>query len=99
MWDYAKLSQLAKEHGGPENLINDIIKFGKIEMLPWIGVAAVAGSAATIFGKKAYLFAKEKYQEYKIKMELAKNELVEGVNEYDRQETEEALAETVAIEV
>ncbi len=77
-WDYAKLSQMAKAYGGPEKLLDTIkkynqqqgIKKGRIQLLPWIGVAFVGGLAA---GKipKAVQYFKDKFGEKKITAEEA----------------------------
>lgn len=53
-WDYAELSQMAKLYGGPEKLLDTIKKYnrqqgvkeGRIQLLPWIGVAFAGGWAA-----------------------------------------------------
>ena len=77
-WDYAKLSQMAKAYGGPEKLLDTIKKYnqqqgmkkGRIQLLPWIGVACVGGLAA---GKvpKAVQYFKGKFKEKKITAEEA----------------------------
>ena len=45
-WDYAELSKAAKAAGGPEKYVEMLERAskeaGKMEMLPWVGVAAVA---------------------------------------------------------
>ena len=50
-WDYAELSKAAKAAGGPEKYA-EMLKLvskeaGKMEMLPWLGVAAVGASLLT----------------------------------------------------
>ena len=46
-WNYAELSKLAKTLGGPEEMLYTIEQVsrvsGRAQMLPWIGVAAIAG--------------------------------------------------------
>ena len=47
-WDYAELSKAAKVAGGPEKYV-EMLELtskdaGKMEMLPWIGAAAVGAS-------------------------------------------------------
>jgi len=52
-WDYAELSKRAKVAGGPEKLVENIVKKGitkgrmegQLSMLPWIRVAALGSSA------------------------------------------------------
>lgn len=47
-WDYAELSKDAKVAGGPEKYVEMLElaskEAGKMEMLPWLGVAAVGAS-------------------------------------------------------
>lgn len=47
-WDYAELSKAAKAAGGPEKYVEmlELVskEAGKMEMLPWLGVAAVGAS-------------------------------------------------------
>ena len=49
-WDYAELSKDAKVAGGPEKYVEMLElaskEAGKMEMLPWLGVAAVGASYA-----------------------------------------------------
>lgn len=50
-WDYAELSKAAKAAGGPEKYVEMLERAskeaGKMEMLPWVGVAAVGASLLT----------------------------------------------------
>ena len=50
-WDYAELSKAAKIAGGPEKYVEMLESAskdeGRMEMLPWIGVAAVGASLLT----------------------------------------------------
>ena len=50
-WDYAELSKAAKAAGGPEKYVEMLEcasrDAGKMEMLPWVGVAAVGASLLT----------------------------------------------------
>lgn len=48
VWDYAELSKMAKENGGPEKFVDFHINSGKRKMFPWIGAAAAAGAATTV---------------------------------------------------
>lgn len=47
-WDYAELSKAAKVAGGPEKYVEMLElaskEAGKMEMLPWLVVAAVGAS-------------------------------------------------------
>lgn len=80
-WNYAELSHMAKEAGGPEILVEKIINIskqeGRKEMIPVVAVASVVSVFTGIFiGKKSQ---KKKNQE----IELLKKELIDGINEYD----------------
>lgn len=87
MWNYAKLSKLAKLNGGPEKLVNIIakegvrqgIKTGRLQMIPFaIGAFLIGLSIKPIYdyiqGKKAKSIA-----EY----EAARAELIQGIKDYD----------------
>ena len=83
-WNYAELSHMAKENGGPENLVAKLINSGKLEMLPWIGVAFLMGIAAN--QGIQYLIKKKKQRE--AEMEAAKQALIQGINDYDAAHTD-----------
>ena len=87
MWNYAKLSKLAKLNGGPENLVNIItkqgvrqgIRTGRLQMIPIaIGAFLIGISIKPLYdyfqGKKAKSLA-----EY----EAARAELIQGIKAYD----------------
>ncbi len=82
-WDYAELSKLAKENGGPENLVNILVESGKKQMIPWLGVALATGVVVTVGVQKAVAYLKEKRKESEKEAELAKQELIRGIKEYD----------------
>lgn len=84
MWDYATLSQKAKACGGPEKYIQQIRKDGRYEMIPFIGVAFIAGGIAT----KYVPVIKKKWQDHKIKTMIAEQEIINGIKEYDKQQEE-----------
>lgn len=82
-WNYAELSRMAKEAGGPEKLVEDLIESGKtsgkVEMLPWVGLAAAAG-----FGlSKLIDHLTAKIKESQAAGEAAKAEIIQGIKEYD----------------
>lgn len=82
-WNYAELSQLAKEAGGPEKLVEQLIESGKAsgrtEMLPLVAAAAAAG-----FGiAKLIDHFTTKVKESKAAVEEAKAEIIQGIKEYD----------------
>lgn len=82
-WDYAELSKMAKENGGPEKFVDLLINSGKRKMFPWIGAAAAAGVATTVVFQKAYKYLSDKKAELNTAMELAKQELIQGIKDYD----------------
>ena len=80
-WDYAELSKAAKAAGGPEKYVEmlELVskEAGKMEMLPWLGVAAVGASLLTA----ATIKSRKKNNETEI--EKAKAEIINGIKEYD----------------
>ncbi len=90
-WPYAELSKMAKDAGGPEKLVELLVESGKasgrLEMLPWLGVAAIAGAGITKLVD--HLAAKRK--ESQAAVEAAKAEIIQGIKEYDA--SHEAVAD------
>ena len=84
-WDYANLSKLAKANGGPEELVDKLINSGKLQMLPWIGVAFGCGIVAT---KLVQHFKKLK-DKSAAELEAAKQEVIQGIKDYDAAQVEE----------
>ncbi len=90
-WNYAKLSQLAKAYGGPEKLLDNLsqksYKLGKSQANKKWGIATPIIVVASIGA--GYLATKliEKHKSNIITVEdveLAKNEIITGINEYDK---------------
>lgn len=88
-WNYAELSKLAKENGGPEKLVELLIESGKKSVYPWIGVAFAGGVALTVVAQDAIKYLKEKRQTSPLAVEEAKQELIQGIKEYDASHQEE----------
>ena len=86
-WDYAELSKAAKMAGGPEKYVEMLETAsrdsGKMEMLPWIGLAAVGASLLTVATMKVIDYFKSKNSKNKKAIEVAKQEIIEGIKEYD----------------
>ena len=86
-WDYAELSKAAKMAGGPEKYVEILESAskdaGKMEMLPWIGVAAVGASLLTVATIKVVDYFKEKRAKNQEAIESAKHEIIEGIKSYD----------------
>lgn len=86
-WDYAELSKAAKMAGGPEKYVEMLETAsrdsGKMEMLPWIGVAAVGASLLTAATMKVIDYFKSKNSKNNEDIEVAKQEIIKGIKEYD----------------
>ncbi|MGF7003424.1 hypothetical protein M2149_001825 [Lachnospiraceae bacterium PFB1-21] len=90
-WDYSELSKAAKAVGGPEKYV-EMIEIaskdaGRKEMLPWIGAAAVGASLLTAATIKAVDYLKSKKK--KSETEIAKEEIIYGIKEYDAMHPDE----------
>lgn len=85
-WDYAELSKAAKAAGGPEKYVEMLERAskeaGKMEMLPWVGVAAVGASLLTAATIKIVDYFKSR-KTNNLEIEIAKKELIKGIKEYD----------------
>ncbi len=82
-WDYASLSHAAKLSGGPEKLVEKLIRSGVIKGV--VGMIPVAVGAYILGEKKPKIVAaiKEKKAEKDREIEATKSALIEGINEYD----------------
>ena len=56
---------------------------GKIEMAPWIGVAAIGASLLTAATIKVVDYFKSKKKNNEAEIEKAKEEIIKGIKEYD----------------
>ena len=78
-WDYAELSKAAKSAGGPEKYVDmleqDSRNAGKMEMLPWVGVAAAGASLLTVTTIKIIDYFKSKKWQNQGEIEKAKQEI------------------------
>ena len=86
-WNYAELSKVAKAAGGPEKYVESLElaskEAGKMEMFPWIGVAAVGASLLTATTIKIVDYFKSKKKVVRNEMLLAKEEIINGIKRYD----------------
>ena len=92
-WDYAELSKAVKAAGGPEKYVELLEKAskdaGKMEMAPWIGVAAIGTSLLTAATIKVVDYFKSKKKNNEAEIEKAKEEIIKGIKEYDATHTDE----------
>lgn len=84
VWDYAESSKMAKANDGPEKLVELLIISGKRKMFPWLRVAVAVGVGTTVVVQKAYKYLSAKKAESIKEMELAKQELIQGIKDYMR---------------
>jgi hypothetical protein len=86
-WNYAELSKAAKAAGGPEKYVelleNASKDAGKMEMAPWIGVAAIGASLLTAATIKVVDYFKSQKNNNTTEIEKAKVEIINGIEEYD----------------
>lgn len=98
-WDYAELSKAAKTFGGPEKLVEHIVtvskRAGRIEMVPAIGGAFVAGGI--VVGVVNYFKAKK--DATNAELEAAKAEIVDGIKTYDASHPEETHEEAYYVDI
>ena len=91
-WDYAELSKAAKAAGGPEKYVEMLERAsrdaGKMDMLPWVGVAAIGASLLTAATIKIVDFFKSKKQQNQKELEAAKQEIISGIKAYDAEHKE-----------
>ena len=86
-WNYAELSKLAKEAGGPEKLMNFLIESGKSigrkEMIPVVGIAAGIGVLGCAGINKLVKVIKIKGEISLKAVDTVKKELIQGIKDYD----------------
>lgn len=86
-WSYAELSKLAKVNGGPEKLVELLVKSGQKKTYPWIGVAFIGGIAATIGVQEIIEYFSQQKDISSPEVELAKKEIIQGIKDYDAAKT------------
>lgn len=90
-WNYAELSAEAKKCGGPEKLVEKLINSGKMEMVPWIGVGVAGGIAIGIGIQKLIDHFAAKKAESKEAIEEAKREIIQGIEAYDAEHSDQKV--------
>ena len=100
MWDYAELSKIAKQNGGPEKLVEKLVtasrKSGRRDMYPVVALVGVAGSAVTLGVVAIVKHFKKKRQVSETELEKAKKELVDGIKKYDAEHPESEETSEIA---
>lgn len=96
-WDCAELSKAAKAAGGPEKYVEMLElaskKAEKMEMLPWLGVAAVGASLLTAATIKVVDYFKSRKKNNEAEIEKAKEEIINGIKEHDAAHPEKEESE------
>lgn len=82
-WSYAELSKLAKVNGGPEKLVELLVKSGQKKTYPWIEVAFIGGIAATVGVQELIEYFSKKKVISSAEVELAKKEIIQGIKDHD----------------
>ena len=99
-WDYSELSKAAKVAGGPEKYVEMLERASrdaaKMEMLPWVGVAAVGESLLTVAAVKVVDYFKSKKRQNQEDIEAAKQEIISGIKAYDAEH--ESIEENPGVE-
>lgn len=82
-WDYAKLSKMAKEAGGPELLVDFLVESGKRagrkEMILVVCLGTFLGGAAVVVFSECKKYIKSKEEIYQNKVETAKQKVVQEI--------------------
>ena len=92
-WNYAELSKAAKAAGGPEALTELLVQSGRNQMTPWIAAFALIGTGVGIGITKAVEFFKAKKKTSEQAVETAKQELIQGIKDYDAKHEDSAASE------
>ena len=88
-WNYAELSKAAKKAGGPEALVMTLIKFGRSQMIPKVIGTGIIGAGVGIGITKCVDCVRNYRKRLPKDAEIAKKELVEGINSYDAMHSEQ----------
>ncbi len=86
-WSYAELSKLAKVNGGPEKLVDLLVKSGEKKMHPWLGVAFAGGIVATLGVQELIEYFSNKKAISSAEVESAKKVIIQGIKDHDASKT------------
>ncbi len=98
-WDYAELSKLAKKSGGPEKLVESLFEMGKESgrnsMMPVVvgalGVGTFLGMGVCHLVRKIKQYLREKDATTEVEVEAVKQELIQGIIDYDEAHPEAGI--------
>ena len=82
-WNYAELSRLARENGGPEKLVEILVDSGRKKTIPWVGIAFAGGIVFIVGAQKVISHFSRKGKASSADVVAAKEELIAGIKEYD----------------
>ena len=82
------ISKAAKKAGGPEALVMTLIKFGRSQMIPKVIGTGIIGAGVGIGITKCVDCVRNYRKRLAKDAEIAKKELVEGINSYDAMHSE-----------
>lgn len=88
-WNYAELSRVAKLFGGPEALMVKLIQSGRKQMIPAVVGSGVVGVGIGLGMPRVIKFFSERNNKEIEEVEKAKEELVNGIKEYDAMNSSE----------
>lgn len=91
-WNYAILSKMAKQYGGPEIFLEmlkaEAINIGKRKMIPYIAIASFSGIGIGIAVKSVIdAFRNTKSEE---NIRVLSDQIIKGIEEYDKEHPETA---------
>ncbi len=84
-WNYAELSSEAKKAGGPEALMEILIQSGRDDMKPVVVLAGLIGAGLGVCVTTIICSLKQKCKDRQKAVEQAKKQLIQGIEEYDRE--------------
>jgi hypothetical protein len=87
LWDYAELSKLAKQKGGPEELVSTLVQLGigmgKRKMIPYIVIVLIVGVGLGYAAGRLKEQRSKKKAISESELNSAKSEIINGIKNYD----------------